>query len=112
MSKTVCLACTKLSEEEYRLLSKETTSVYWYCPTCSYHAFTDGRTDMDIGARCKQHFVVIRREMKQAQSELDTKFSKSVEYLKADISNLRKEVISNQLAVEGNVEEKLSVNVE
>ncbi len=85
----LCLDCSKLTSDEYVLLTKTTSMIHWYCPgNCEASAMSAVKTDNLIEDKCKQYFDDYKAEMLKLVEDKESK----VEVNLSDFKNEQKKV--------------------
>ena len=59
----VCLVCSQLSLDEYKVCAKEDSMIHWFCIDCNTAALTAVKTDNPIEEKCKQYFASFKSEI-------------------------------------------------
>ena len=67
-----CHLCLKLSDEEYKFLTKR-ADLHWFCPSCESNTLLSIKTDKEISARCSDYFRVVQDKLATIEKDLNLK---------------------------------------
>lgn len=78
----ICLGCSGLTKDEYKICNREDSKIHWYCIECNAQAVAAVKTDNLIEEKCKQYFESFKTEMKAHLEE-------SLEPVKEDLATFK-----------------------
>lgn len=67
-----CRNCVKLSQAEYKLLSKR-KDFHWYCPPCEEKAMRNIKIEKEIEERCRDYFEKYEERLNDLEKEIANK---------------------------------------
>ena len=107
-----CIACSSLSDDEYKLLNSSLVSIHWYCIVCNGQAVSAVKSDNLIEEKCKAYFESVRGEIAQVKNELDNKITEVNTQLWDEIKTLKERLDTHDKEVEKKIDNKLSTSAD
>lgn len=107
-----CIACSSLSDDEYKLLNSSPVSIHWYCIVCNGQAVSAVKSDNLIEEKCKAYFESVRGEIAQVKNELDNKITEVNTQLWDEIKTLKERLDTHDKEVEKKIDNKLSTSAD
>ena len=112
-----CLNCTSLTAEHYKLLNaKASKRLHWFCDTCDTNAMKAVKTDLDIETKCKEYMGTLRSEMKEIETNFDTRLKQEIGAVKREMNDAKETADKSFQAMKEDIEslksEKASGGVE
>lgn len=65
----VCRTCSKLSKEEYDVMS-ECTQIHWFCSGCDLPAMTAIQQDLEIEEKCKKFYEELHVQVSKLEEDI------------------------------------------